>query len=129
MDLIPGRLYRRRDLHDAFGGQWQGGISTPADHPVILLFTGESGLAFGYEDGYEDDGTYRYIGEGQVGDMTMDKGNRAIRDHVDDGKTLHLFKTRSDRYQEYQGEVSCVDHREIVAPDKNENPRRAFAEL
>jgi len=64
-----GRRYRRRDLHDQFGGQQQGGISTPRDHPFIMLITGESGTAYGYHDGWEDDGPFRYFGEGQTGDM------------------------------------------------------------
>ncbi|QIG49485.1 hypothetical protein G5V57_18280 [Nordella sp. HKS 07] len=40
MDLVPEQIIRRRDLHDQLSGQSQGGISTPADHPIILLFTG-----------------------------------------------------------------------------------------
>ncbi len=44
--------YRRRDLHDQLGGQRQGGISTPADQSIILLFTGNSGEQYGYSDGW-----------------------------------------------------------------------------
>jgi hypothetical protein len=37
-----GRTYsRRKDIHGKFGGQQQGGISTPADIPFIFLFTGD----------------------------------------------------------------------------------------
>jgi 5-methylcytosine-specific restriction protein A len=39
----PERIYRRRDLHAKLGGQRQGGISTPANAPVIILITGDSG--------------------------------------------------------------------------------------
>ena len=39
--FVVGRTYnRRRDIHTKFEGQRQGGISTPAKHPVIFLFTG-----------------------------------------------------------------------------------------
>ena len=38
-----GREYRRRDLHTTFGGSWQSGISPSASHPVVFLFTGETG--------------------------------------------------------------------------------------
>ena len=39
-----GKIYSRRtDIHARFGGQQQGGISTPASSPIIFLFTGESG--------------------------------------------------------------------------------------
>ena len=48
--FVQGQVYRRRDLHDQYGGQQQGGISTPANHPIILLFTGKSGQQNGYAD-------------------------------------------------------------------------------
>src|SRR5215207_4243081 len=86
------RIYRRRDLHVRYGGQRQGGISTPKDHPLIFLFTGESGEQYGYHDGWESNGTFRYVGEGQVGDMRFVAGNKAIRDHAEKGKDLHLFE-------------------------------------
>ena len=44
----PGQLHRRRDLHEKFGGQRQGGISTPAKAPFVLLVTGDSGKQHGY---------------------------------------------------------------------------------
>ncbi len=42
--------YRRSDLHQAYGGQRQGGISTPTAHPFIMLFTGKTGEDYGYAD-------------------------------------------------------------------------------
>ena len=89
-----GQVYdRRRDIHGPYGGQWQSGISTPADQPFIFLFTGESGEQYGYEDGWDENGVFLYTGEGQVGDMEFTRGNRAIRDHAADGKDLHLFES------------------------------------
>jgi hypothetical protein len=41
--FTPGRTYRRQALHEAYGGQRKGGISTPADADLIFLFTGQSG--------------------------------------------------------------------------------------
>jgi len=39
-----GRVYNRRlDIHEPYGGQRYGGISTPRNRPSIFLFTGESG--------------------------------------------------------------------------------------
>jgi len=39
-----GRLYNRRnDIHARFGGQQQGGIITPRDHPLVIIITGEIG--------------------------------------------------------------------------------------
>ena len=81
LNWSAGQVYRRRDIHENFGGQRQGGISTPSVQPVILLFSGESGENYGYRDGIQADGTFWYTGEGQVGDMQWVRGNRAIRDH------------------------------------------------
>ena len=75
-----GQTYnRRQDIHDEFGGQQQGGISTPTA-PFIFLFTGEMGEQYGYEDGWSD-GVFLYVGEGQRGDMEFVRGNKAIRGH------------------------------------------------
>jgi 5-methylcytosine-specific restriction protein A len=63
--FVQGQVYRRRDLHDRFGGQRQGGISTPTKHNVILLFTSEAGEQHGYSDGWSGDAVFLYTGEGQ----------------------------------------------------------------
>jgi 5-methylcytosine-specific restriction enzyme A len=49
-----GEIYRRRELHDNYGGNRQGGISNCANHPMIFIFTGKSGKLHGYEDGWDD---------------------------------------------------------------------------
>jgi 5-methylcytosine-specific restriction protein A len=71
-----GKVYRRRDLHERFGGQRQGGIATPKGHPFVFLVTGEAGLGYGYHDEHRDDGTFVYYGEGQAGDMQFVRGRR-----------------------------------------------------
>lgn len=126
MTFVPGETCRRRDLHDQYGGQRQGGISTPRGHPLIFLFTGETGEQYGYTDGFRNDGTFWYTGEGQVGDMEMLRGNLAIRDHQANGKELHLFETVRTGEIEYRGEATCLGHHRETAPDKNGNPRRAI---
>ncbi len=48
-----GKIYNRRsDIHSKYGGQEQGGISTPAKFPYIFIFTGNNGEQYGYTDGY-----------------------------------------------------------------------------
>jgi 5-methylcytosine-specific restriction protein A len=89
----PGAIYNRvRQIHDVYGGQRQGGISTPKSVPLIFLFTGESGGQFGYQDGPRDDGIFAYTGEGQIGDMEFVRGNLALRDHMANGRDLLLFQ-------------------------------------
>lgn len=50
--FVIGKQYSRaRDIHDQYGGTRQSGISPSGTHPFIFLFTGDSGEAYGYEDG------------------------------------------------------------------------------
>jgi 5-methylcytosine-specific restriction protein A len=67
--FIKGMQYKRKDIHDAFGGQRQGGISTPQKYPFIFLFTGGTGNKYGYKDEQINDDIFFYTGEGQEGDM------------------------------------------------------------
>ncbi len=121
-----GQTYKRRDLHQIYGGQQQGGIITPSHRPEILLVTGEAGHAYGYNDGW-DSGTFRYYGEGQVGDMTFVRGNRAIRDHADNGRELHLFQKSPPAHLRYVGQmVSAGYELEHNMPDRNGNGRIAI---
>jgi hypothetical protein len=90
----PGRQYSRKaDIHERYGGQQRGGISTPAKYPVIFIFTGSAGKQHGYRDIWLDGDTFEYWGEGQIGDMSFTSGNKAVRDHIDDGKDLLLFES------------------------------------
>ena len=89
-----GKEYKRReDLHEIYGGQRQSGISTPKKHPMIFIFTSDLGGKFGYKDEYRNDGVFWYTGEGQVGDMQMSAGNKAIRDHSKNGKAFMYLNT------------------------------------
>jgi hypothetical protein len=112
--VIPfavGAEYRRRDeIHALYSGQGQGGISTPAGFPIVIAFTGEAGEAHGYSDFWDtEDGLFHYYGEGQRGDMTYTKGNRAIRDHVADGKRLIVFQMMGKAKPcRYWGEFICM---------------------
>ena len=122
-----GSLYRRRDdIHGPFGGQQQGGISTPRDQPYIFLFTGSSGEQHGYRDGWKD-GVFHYSGEGQLGDMTFAAGNRAIRDHVEEGKDLFLFETQGHgKPVQYLGRFACVSWEENRGPDREGRERNVI---
>lgn len=133
MEFELGRVYRRRDIHDRYGGQRQGGISTSRGCPVIFLFTGATGRDHGYGyDGWQDTGLFDYTGEGQParGDMTFTGGNRAIRDHVADGKRLLLFQQlpkhgHTRGMVRFLGEMVCVDWR-IEPRDAAGNPRQVI---
>jgi hypothetical protein len=122
-----GRLYRRRDLHEAYGGQEQGGISTPRDHRFIFLFTGETGALYGYRDHWDDDGVFHLTGEGQLGDMELVRGNKAILEHARDGKELHLFQMEDHGYVRYIGEMACTGYDLVPSvPDRRGASRTAI---
>lgn len=122
-----GEVYNRRDdLHARYGGQQQGGISTPADHPLIFLFTSETGSTYGYRDDFRPDGIFWYTGEGQKGDMKMTRGNRAIRDHQSNGKELHLFAAIGGGDVRYRGQATYLSHHWEERPDVTGEMRRAI---
>ena len=124
--FVPGQVYRRRDLHDHYGGQQQGGISTPSRHNLIFLFTGDAGQQHGYHDQWSADEIFLYTGEGQKGDMQYVSGNRAIRDHARDGKDLHLFKQDRKAYVRYIGQMVCTGSHYENAPDTDDVLRKAI---
>ena len=97
-DLRVGDVVNRRELQDEIGGQRYGGIATPRDHPYVLLFTDPNkGREFGYDryEGPTEDGGYSYTGEGQDGDQEFIRGNLAILEAPDQGKSILLFKAHS----------------------------------
>lgn len=125
--FVLGQIYhRQREIHDVFGGQRQGRISTPSGNDVIFIFTGEAGKAYGYEDKPRLDGTYWYTGEGQVGPMEMTRGNRAIRDHQKDGREVHLFEYVSHGQVRYFGQVAYLGHHFEERPDVSGNMRQVI---
>jgi 5-methylcytosine-specific restriction enzyme A len=126
IDLEPGQIYRRRELHDHFGGQRQGGISTPAKTPVVMIFTAPVGAHYGYRDHWTGEGRLRYFGEGQAGDMVMLRGNRSIRDHEQNDKQLLLFQSVARGEVRYLGEMRYVRHEWVDGTDIDGRSRRAL---
>lgn len=118
-----GQVYVRQELHDKYGGQRRGGISTPKSHKFIFLFTGPTGARFGYKDKWVE-GRFHYTGEGQVGDMEFKGGNRAIRDHLKLGKELYLFEQLGHGNVEFVSEMTCEGYLLQPGTDLDGNPRQ-----
>ncbi len=122
-----GKIYRRvQDIHKPFGGQRQGGMSTPSKFPYVFLFTGDSGESYGYRDGFRDDGIFWYTGEGQIGDMKMDRGNLAVKEHQNKNKQVILFEYVSKGHVRCIGEATYVGHHTEERPDRNGDLRDAI---
>lgn len=127
--FVVGQKYSRsKDIHDKYGGTRQSGISPSGSHPYIFLFTGDSGEAYGYEDGWQqDDGVFLYTGQGQVGDMEFSRGNKAIRDHIADNKQLFLFRAiGKGQPVEFLGEFECASIDFARGPDVNGDLRKTI---
>ena len=124
---VPGALYNRvEEIHERLGGQRQGGISTPADSPFVMIFTGEAGLKSGYHDFWDGD-VFHYYGAGQKGDMKDTSGNRALKNHVVDGKRLLVFQMMGkSKPCRYWGEFVCLGTYEKPEVDSLKQIRSAI---
>jgi 5-methylcytosine-specific restriction enzyme A len=126
--LTPSRVIRRRQLHEAYGGSRQSGISLLGSYDGIFCFTGESGEAHGYHDEWLPDGCFRYYGEGGSGDMEMNRGNQAIHDQPDNGRRIFLFDMNVPERSavRFVGEFRSVRTGEDRGPDNSGADRRRF---
>ena len=125
--LEVGKIYNRRiDIHGLYKGQQYGGIATPASHPYVFIFTGDAGGEYGYIDGFDANGIFRYTGEGQEGHMRMTKGNLAIRDHQKNKKEILLFESVSSGYVRFVGFCNYISDHTEERPDKNGELRDAI---
>jgi hypothetical protein len=75
-----------------------------------MFFTDRvTGQRHGYYDGWDDDGLFNYVGEGQRGDQQLVQGNKAILNHAKDGRSLEGFVAESP-FATYLGEFDLVDY-------------------
>src|SRR5205823_8820066 len=87
-DLSPGDPIKRTLLHERFGGSGRGGMAPSASTPNVLIFSDpEVGNQHGYYDGWVGD-VFHYTGWGQRGDQEMTHGNRAVLNHVKEGRAV-----------------------------------------
>lgn len=109
-DLVIGQTLPRREVHRKYRGQQRGGIATPSSLNAVFFFTEpEKGRRHGYYDGMAADGCFHYVGEGQRGDQTFERGNKAILNHRANGKTLEGFLTKGTSAT-YLGEFELEGH-------------------
>ncbi len=109
LPFIPKQVYKRSEIHDLYGGNRQGGISTPAKHLYIFIFSGKSGENYGYKDGWDNPNIFSYTGEGQIGDMQFVRGNLALKEHKNLGKRVFLFEFERKGYVEFVSELELFD--------------------
>ncbi len=125
MFQVGKEYHRRSQIHEVYGGQQQGGISTPKNASYVFLFVSETGGRHGYTDEFKE-GVFFYTGAGQVGDMALTGGNRAIAHHRQDGKALHLFEYSRRGYVRYVGQADCIGYHQEERPDRDGELRKAL---
>lgn len=129
-DIEVGEVVRRTEMQQKYGGGGRGGMEPSAVTPNVLLFTSEAtGAKHGYFfDGWNEDGTFHFTGEGPVGDQVMTIGNKATLEHKQAGKALRLFQ-KIDRTVRYLGEFEVPDETFVTreeSPDNNGDLRSVF---
>jgi len=125
LEFKRAEIYKRSLIHEEYRGNRQSGISYPARYNMVFIFTGFSGEEYGYNDRWEN-GYFLYYGEGQEGDMEFVRGNKAIRNHREKGKSLHLFQKVSKSFVKYLGEMEYVDDFEEEGRDTKGNLRKVI---
>lgn len=124
--FAESQIYKRKDIHDLYGGNRQSGISVSAKMPYIFIFTGSTGAQHGYKDGWLNEDVFSYSGEGQVGDMRFTKGNLALRDHLATGKRVFLFEYIAKGTVKYVSEVEFLDCDFFETHDRTGEDRRGI---
>jgi hypothetical protein len=131
----PGETLVREQIHGAYGGNPQAGISRSSSTPNVLVYSDhDKAAANGYDfDGWDQSQqVYYYTGEGKVGDQMMLRGNRAIAEHQADGTALRLFVAVGNRpgsgtrIHQYVGQFAVDPERPYVvrrAPGTDGVPR------
>ncbi|MFD5463327.1 hypothetical protein ACFWIQ_10955 [Kitasatospora sp. NPDC127059] len=136
LELVPGLMTTRAEVAAAFGGALYGGIEPAVDSDMVLVYSDPKvGELHGYTfDGQAEDDDrgplYLYTGEGKTGDQVFTGGNKSLRDHAEDGRTVQLFvadgnvidpvtgKKKKGKRQRYIGQM-------LVDPDEPFDRRRA----
>jgi 5-methylcytosine-specific restriction protein A len=137
--IKPGDKRNRTQIRNVWGGSPQGGIAPSKDAESVLIYSDPGrGEQFGYHDGWltDDDGelVFEYTGHGQAGPQKMWIGNKAIRDHALQSRSLRVFAAtgepnRKPQEFEYLGEFELDANEPFYkreAPDENGEFRMVF---
>ena len=130
MNLIAGNIYVRKEIHAAFGGSQQGGITPTKDSKKVFIWSNESGPHHGYQDGWSDDGKiYYYTGAGQDGDQDIEapRHNGRLLRHSENGDEVLLFLGQKGPggLWKYECELSLIDYEFFQTKDRNDRNRKA----
>ncbi|MHA2245260.1 MAG: hypothetical protein ACXADY_09875 [Candidatus Hodarchaeales archaeon] len=132
-DSIPiiGAFYLNEEMKKMTNVSPQGGIRIsrsqkfhPEGHIVICAKLSSQTI---YSDHFDEEGLLHYTGEGQKGDQTLTKGNKAIYESNQTGKLIFLFKKHNEGGNwEFMGPVKFQDYYTSQQPDIDGNNRLVY---
>jgi len=96
----------RSSIHDSLGGLRHGTISlVPERNLILLFFKPDSNLSPGFESvqGFEEQGTFLFPGEGRSESQVMEGGNLALANSDKESSQIYLFESRAQNAK-YLGE-------------------------
>ena len=143
-EFKKGELYHRDIIRQKLDLGFSGGIRASVKNNVVVLFwnapsdnvdQSDDGFAPNiYEDYFNaETGLYHYIGEGQIGDQTLDSGsggNKRIAKAKEQGRTIHLFHQHNKKEKhEYLGQVELVGITKERQADVERNDREVLVFL
>ena len=115
-----------KEVEEKFGVKISGGINTTDNAIILISSETETGSSSVYINNYTDDGDYIYSGEGTEGDQKLTRGNKAIVESAEKGKTLHLFIKKSSKEYYYQGKFCYVIFNIEYEKDDKGNHRKVY---
>lgn len=122
--FMEGRVYKRSYIHDLYGGNRQRGIAPSKDQPMIFIFSGAEGKIHGYKDGWQDENIFFYTGEGKVDNQEFKEGNKALRDHVENGKDVYLLESLGGKgLYRFVSQLTCIGYHFEQGKDTLNNSR------
>lgn len=114
----PGEAMPRSEIHGAYGGNRQGGISISGQAGMIHLFSDPIGAEkFGLVDGFAEDGIYLYTGAGRQGDQTLTQGNKALLTHKDAGRDVYVWQKVDRGVHRCLGQFEVDQEQPFVSED------------
>lgn len=86
------------------------GINVTDDAIILISSLIKDGMRYTYHDHFDVNGDFIYSGEGQNGDQTMTRGNRAIVEAAQNNKKIILIIKASPTEYMPQGEYYLVEY-------------------
>ena len=86
------------------------GINVTDDAIILISSLIKDGMRYTYHDHFDVNGDFIYSGEGQNGDQTMNRGNRAIVEAAQNNKKIILIIKASPTEYMPQGEYYLVEY-------------------